>query len=449
MTEMKARLTDQAWQNWFEPVKPTSLEGGVLNIAVPNKITKEWIEQHYKETVQDIILQITGDSMDLNLQIVPVAIKAGAGTGSGSTGQNTSVIPPRNRASNDPYEDIRLNERYVFETFVEGPHNRFAKVASKAVGESPGDTSFNPLLIYGGSGLGKTHLLQAIGNNVRNKFPDKNIIYVSSEKFMMDFISSLQNNRSRDFNAKYRNCDILLVDDIQFLQSKEGTQEQFFHIFNELYQARKQIVITADRTPKEMKGVEERLISRFLSGLMVDIQPPDLETRIAILKKKAFDEDLKIPDDVISFIANNIKKNVRELESATIKIFAYSSLTHMDIDINLAKKVIKDILGVKQSTTISIDHIMKSVAKKYRISENEIIGKSRQKIIALSRQITMYFARELSGDSLKSIGLRLGGRDHSTVIHACGTVSDKMKNDDGFKREMDTLRNQIELNTFE
>ncbi|MCK5519562.1 MAG: chromosomal replication initiator protein DnaA, partial [Candidatus Marinimicrobia bacterium] len=356
------------------------------------------------------------------------------------------LIPPKNTSVND---DIRLNERYVFDTFVEGPHNRFAKVASKAVGESPGNTSFNPLLIYGGSGLGKTHLLQAIGSHVRQKFPGKNIIYVSSEKFMQDYISALQNNRSRDFTSKYRSCDLLLVDDIQFLESKTGTQEQFFHTFNELYQAGKQIVITADRTPKEMKGVEERLISRFISGLMVDIQPPDLETRIAILKKKALNEDLEIPDEVLSFVANNIKNNVRELESAIIKIFAYSSLTNMDIDITLAKRVIKDILGIKQSSKISIEHILKSVSKTYHISENEIIGKGRQKITAMARQIVMYFARELSGDSLKSIGLRLGGRDHSTVIHACNTIVEKMKKDEDFKSELDTLRNQIELNSLE
>ncbi len=443
LSEIRSFLPDQTWQTWFKPLKAKAISGEKLTLTVPNKFYSEWIEQHYKDLIRSTFQKLTGMPVDLAFDISLSSVEKKE-----MEDRHRSELIPRKKAV-EQADEVRLNERYTFDTYVEGPHNQFAKVASKAVSESPGNTSFNPLLIYGGSGLGKTHLLQAIGNKVRKSFPAKRIMYVSSEKFMLDYISSLQNNKMHEFSSKYRKCDLLLVDDIQFLQAKEGTQEQFFHTFNELYHAGKQIVITADRTPKEMKGVEERLISRFLSGLMVDIQPPDLETRIAILKNKAQTEELEIPDDVINFIANNIKSNVRELESATIKVFAYSSLKHMDIDISLAKKVIKDILGVKPSTSISIDHIVKSVARIYRVSENEIIGKSRQKIIALARQVAMYFARELSGDSLKSIGLRLGGRDHSTVIHACSSIAAKIKNDATFSKEMDTLRSQIELNIFE
>ncbi|HDR04042.1 MAG TPA: chromosomal replication initiator protein DnaA [Candidatus Marinimicrobia bacterium] len=447
MGDLRKLLPEHSYQTWFMPIKPVKQNGETLTLSVPNRFYAEWIESNYKELLTRVLENVNPELSSYFFIVEPAPPQELQKEGSI---EKTRHITSPAHTEHPPIDEryAHLNHRYTFDTFVEGPHNQFAKAASKAVADALGNTPYNPLLIYGGTGLGKTHLIQSIGNYARQKGGPRNIVYVSSEKFMVDYITALRNNRLSDFTGIYRKADLLLVDDIQFLQNREGTQEQFFHTFNELYQRGKQIVITSDRTPKELQGVEERLVSRFLSGLTVDIQPPNFETRVAILQKKARLEYLEIPDEVIDFIAQNITSNVRELESAMTRIFAYSSLTHLDITVDVAKKVIRDILGVKKSKVISVESIMKTVAAYYRISENDIMGKNRRKEIALARQIIMYLSRDMSGDSLKSIGLRLGRRDHSTVIHACTTIKEKIDQDPSFRSQINALKNQIELQLY-
>ncbi|MDD5582764.1 MAG: chromosomal replication initiator protein DnaA [Candidatus Marinimicrobia bacterium] len=445
-------VPSHSYTSWFLPLCPLSCNDNALKISAPNKFHSEYVEMHYGDILKKCVKSTFGHELAIQFVISESTPLVSTDEGKkeeknteGNTEKNKERV--NNQVHSYYVEDrySQLNARYTFETFVEGPHNQFAKVASRAVAEAPGNTAFNPLLIYGDTGLGKTHLLQAIGHYARTKNPNRRVIYVSSEKFMVDFITAIRNNRLHEFGDIYRKADILLVDDIQFLESREGTQEQFFHTFNELYQRGKQIVITSDRTPKELKGIEERLISRFLSGLMVDIQPPDFESRIAILQKKADIDHILIPPEVIELVAQNITTNVRELEGAMTRIFAYSSLAHTDVTINLAKRVIKDIIGVQQTRHVSMDIIQKAVSNYYKVTENELMGKGRKKEIALARQVIMYLSREISGMSLKTIGLRLGRRDHTTVMHACNVIGKKIRENKDFAKEIEAIKRQIEL----
>lgn len=452
LNNLKGKMPSHSYTSWILPLYIVDCNDFSFRISAPNRFHSEYIEMHFKEVIKSAIKDVFGK--DLTLQII-------TDTNSRKTQIHNyrsdniaeKVLQKEEPAERENFHQTyyvedrysQLNSRYTFETCVEGPHNQFAKVASRAVSEAPGNTAFNPLLIYGGTGLGKTHLLQAIGHYARTQNPNRRVIYVSSEKFMIDFITAIRNNRLNEFGNLYRKADLLLVDDIQFLESREGTQEQFFHTFNDLYQRGKQIVITSDRTPKELKGVEERLISRFLSGLTVDIQPPDFESRIAILQKKATIDQLSIPPEVIEFVAQNITTNVRELEGAMTRIFAYSSLAHTDVTINLAKKVIKDMMGVRKTRHISIDIIQSAVSDFYKVTENELMGKGRKKEVALARQVIMYLSREISGMSLKTIGLRLGRRDHTTVMHACNVIGKKIRENKTFAKEIDSIRHQIDL----
>lgn len=455
LKDIKQSIPEHTYQAWFKSLQPVSFDNGIFKINVPNTFHFEWLETNYKDMIVNALKKQVND--DIRLQFLIKKIEKDDANdqnedennlpNNSNISQTKNFFPPGNEYS-DRNKCIQLNNRYTFDNFVEGPNNQFSKVASRAVAESPGNTAFNPLLIYGGTGLGKTHLLQAIGNMVISNDPSKMVIYVSSEKFMVDFISAIRKNKMNEFGDIYRKADVLLVDDIQFFESKESTQEQFFHTFNELYQKGKQIVITADRTPKELHAIEERLVSRFLSGLMVDIQPPDYESRIAILQKKANIDDLLIPEEILDFIAKNITSNVRELEGTMTRIFAYSSLTHTDITLALAKKVIGDILSIKKNNVISFEAILKTVAEYYNLSENEIIGKSRVKEIAFARQIVMYLSRKLSGSSLKTIGMKLGGRDHTTVIHGHNVINQKIKKEKKFKKDIDTIKNQIDFELY-
>ncbi len=453
LKDIKQSIPEHTYQAWFESLQPVSFDNGIFKINVPNTFHFEWLETNYKDMIVNVLKKQVKDDIQLQFLIKKVEEddvndQDGNDLNNNYNTSRTNNIFPHGNEYSDRNKCIQLNNRYTFDNFVEGPNNQFSKVASRAVAESPGNTAFNPLLIYGGTGLGKTHLLQAIGNMVINDNPNKVVIYVSSEKFMVDFISAIRNNKMNEFGDIYRKADLLLVDDIQFFESKESTQEQFFHTFNELYQNGKQIVITADRTPKELHAIEERLVSRFLSGLMVDIQPPDYESRIAILQKKANMDDLLIPEEILDFIAKNITSNVRELEGTMTRIFAYSSLTHTDITLSLAKKVIGDILSIKKNNVISFEAILKTVAEYYNLSENEIIGKSRVKEIAFARQIVMYLSRKLSGSSLKTIGMKLGGRDHTTVIHGHNAIDKKIKKEKKFKKDIDTIKNQVDFELY-
>ncbi|MFH2035778.1 MAG: chromosomal replication initiator protein DnaA, partial [Candidatus Zixiibacteriota bacterium] len=339
--------------------------------------------------------------------------------------------------------DSPLNERYRFDNFVVGTFNQFAHAATQAVAEAPGKTNYNPLLIYGGTGLGKTHLAQAIGHYVHEHFPEKRVIYATSEKFTSDFINSISNSTIGNFTSRYRSADVLLIDDIQFFSGKESTQEQFFHTFNDLFHSGRQIVLTSDRHPRDIKGLEERLLSRFSSGLVADLQPPDLETRIAILRKRTKQEEASIPEDVLYYIADNVTKNIRELEGSLTRLMAYSSLEKKDIDLTFAIKILgKEISRPKVEMTIP--QIQKKTAEYFQIEPEMMIAKKKTSRIALARQVAMYLVRSHTGFSLKSIGEAFGGRDHTTVIHACDTVERKIKTDIELKEKVENLASALQ-----
>jgi len=432
---IKEKVNPQSFQTWFLPILPLNLEDSILTIQVPSQFFYEWIEGHYPHIIRDALSHILGDQAALSYVI---------------SQKNNSQTPPTNNVNiiTGKYlgDETFLNSRYTFDNFVEGSSNQFAKAASLAVAEAPGQTSFNPLVIYGGVGLGKTHLIQAIGNLAKDQNTVRSIRYVSSEKFTIEFINSIQNNKSTEFSQAYRNVDLLLVDDIQFFMSKERTQEEFFHTFNTLHQKGKQIVLSSDRPPKDLLGLEERLLSRFQWGLVVDVQPPDLETRIAILQKKSTWEDIDIPMEIIEYIASNVTSNIRELEGALIKMLAFSSLKGLDIDLDLTKTVLKDIVKNKKRD-ITIEDIQRVVCQYFGIPEDLLRGKGRKKEIAFARQIAMFLSKEMTLYSLKSIGLHFGGRDHTTVIHAIRTIDHHLKDSTNKKISdmLEVLKRKIEV----
>ncbi len=449
LKDLEASLNAQSFSSWFSPLQFCSNENDILTLAAPNKFHIEFIEFNYWDTLSPIIDKHFPTNKKVQFIInthLQAERTAQESKMSDTPGSNNSVLQGVQNQQKPPQPDVysTFNSRFTFEEFVEGPHNQFAKVAASSVSENPG-RSYNPLFIYGGTGLGKTHLLQAIGNRAYSRNPYSRIIYVSIDTFMRDFIDAIQNNKKNDFSLLYKQADILLVDDVQFLKSREGTQEQFFHIFNDLLQRDKQIVITSDRPPKELEGLEERLVSRFLSGLMVDVQAPDFESRIAILQHKTLIENLDIPYEVIEFIAQNISSNIRELEGTLTTMLARSSLNHIDVTLGLAKSVLMDIKGVKRDRIISIDSVQKVVTRYYKVTENEIIGKGRRKEVALARQVMMYLCRELCNASLKTIGLRLGGRDHTTIMYGVREIGKRTRANEAFKKEMALITQQIEF----
>ena len=441
---IKENLNEQTITTWFEPIIPISFADEKLTVQIPSQFYYEFIEKHYSELIKRSLQQTIGDNAEIIYSVVM--------NNKAEVLNNQKKVPlPQPTQKISPIDNngrkyaIQLNDRYTFENFVEGGNNQFARAASLAVSNSPGKTTFNPLVIYGGVGLGKTHLIQAVGNAILEKNgADSKIFYVSSEKFTVDFIDSIKHNRAPEFSFNYRNVDVLLVDDIQFFTTKERTQEEFFHTFNTLYQNEKQIVLTSDRPPKELKGIEERLISRFQWGLAVDIQPPDLETRIAILEKKAEENELKLAQEIIEIFATNITSNIRELEGSLIRLMAKSSLEGEDVTIDLAKAVLKD-LSLGNRRNLSIEEIQRIVCEHYRIPEDMVRAKNRKKEVALARQISMYLSKSMTPHSLKTIGLHFGGRDHSTVIHAIQTIKQVRKKDKAIKEDLAALERKLEL----
>ncbi len=430
---LRASLPDHAFNTWFDPINFITMHGNEMVLEVPNQFFYEWIESHYKNTIESTIFSNLNQKVTIKYTIAP-------------EGQQKTETTPQNLINEQKKKEVskpKLNEKYIFSSFIEGSNNQFAKAASMSVAEEPGQKSFNPLVIYGGVGLGKTHLLHAIGNHILFKSPEKNIVCASSEKFTHDFISSIQKNRTVEFSKFYRNADVLLIDDIQFFQGKEQTQEQFFHTFNELYQSGKQIVMTADRYPGEMVKLQDRLLSRFTSGVSVDIQPPDYETRVAILMEKAETNNLSLSYEIIEFIATHITKNIRELESSVIQLLARSSLFNKEIDMNLVRDAIKERVGNRIKTDISIEDIVRSVSQKTNISEREIVGTGRKKHVAETRQIAMYLTREIMSASLNTVGLYFGGRDHTTVLHACRTIEEKLKTDQRTKAVVHKVKSEF------
>jgi len=431
----KERLPEQAYQTWFDGIAVSTLTSEEIVLQVPNQFHYEWLESKYRHLIDAAIKEVFDKPMIVNYSVVVSHKKPNEIP---SLVQKENVIPPGYQ------EKTQLNSRYLFDNFIEGKGNQLAKAASYSVAEKPGQTPFNPLLIYSITGLGKTHLLQGIGNFCIRRYPSMRVQYLTSEKFMLDFIRAIQENKSTEFANTYRGVDMLLLDDVQFFQNKEQTQEQFFHLFNELYQQGKQIVLTTDRPPNELTGLKDRLVSRFQSGLMVDIQPPDLETRIAILMKKAHDDHLEIPFEIIEYIASHIKRNVRELEGTMVRLLARSSLYRKDITMELAREVLEEILGKEAFIGVTIDHVIKSISREWKVSERQLVGKGRKMEIAMARQIAMYLSRELTAASLFNIGLHLGGRDHSTVIHACKTVEKKMLGDNELKKRILRIKKELQ-----
>jgi chromosomal replication initiator protein len=442
---IKENVTLMTYNTWFLPIKPVEINESTLKVQLPSQFFWEWIDEHYNTLITKTIRDILGSDAKLIYLI------------SDETNEINSEQVNRTQKPSLPSNDksiekakqkfeSHLNPRYTFENFIKGEGNQLARAASIAISDNPGGTSFNPFFVYGGVGLGKTHLIQAVGNKILENFPDKKVIYLSSDIFTVEFVEAIQSNKVNDFSGFYRSMDVLIIDDIQFLIGKEKTQDLFFHIFNTLHQSRKQIILSSDKPPKELKGLDERLISRFQWGLAADIQPPELETRIAILKKKSEDYGMEISDEILEYIANNITSNIRELEGCLIKILANASLKSVDIDFELAKKTVKEIASDKKFN-ITIDSITKTVCLHLNIAENKIRDKTRKKEIVLARQLAMFLSKELTKSSLKSIGLQFGGRDHSTVIHACNSVEEAMIKDSSMKEMVDTLRNQLEMSS--
>tara|TARA_B100002052_G_scaffold6694_1_gene5785 strand:+ start:16586 stop:17926 length:1341 start_codon:yes stop_codon:yes gene_type:complete len=433
LEKIKNKISDQAFETWFKGVSIVSIGDEEVNLQVPNQFHYEWLESKYRHLIDEIIVEV-GDNprlvnysvmiSDKNIEDIPKL-------------SDENVMAPVQYKRNK-----QLNERYNFNVFVEGKGNQFAKAAALSVADNPGQTPFNPLLIYSPPGLGKTHLLQAIGNQICISKPNYKLIYITGERFMFDFITSIQKNKTSEFSKRYRDVDILLLDDAQFFKDKEQTQEQFFHLFNYLYQNGKQIILTSDNHPNQMSGFKERLISRFQSGLVVDIQPPDLETRIAILMNKAEHDQLEIPYEVMEFVASNIQGDIRTLEGALVNLLALSSLKKEDINLSLAKLVLAKHVGKQKMDQINVQQVIKNVAAVMQIKEKDIVGKSRSMEIALARQISMYVSKKLINTSLANIGKQIGKRDHSTVIHACKTIENKIKEDNSIRE----LINKIEEN---
>lgn len=428
--EMEPLMTKPSFETWLKPTKPWKIEDNTLYIEIPNEFARDLLEIRYADSLTTILLKYIPEKLKLKFVILRKMT------------EEEQVFSPFPGVLAAEENSLNLNPKYTFESFVVGESNRFAHAASLAVAEAPA-RAYNPLFIYGGVGLGKTHLMQAIGHFVIENNPYVKVVYASSEKFTNELINAIQKNKTAGFRAKYRTVDLLLVDDIQFLAGKESTQEEFFHTFNALHEASKQIVISSDRPPKEIPTLEDRLRSRFEWGLITDIQAPDLETRIAILRKKAVAEGWKLPNEVMIYIANLINSNIRELEGALIRVIAYSSLTKQEITIELAEEVLKDIISSQQSTRLTIPFIQKTAAEYYQLTIEDFKSKRRTQNIALPRQVAMYLARELTDSSLPKIGEEFGGRDHSTVIHACDRIKELMGTDPKVNQAIKDLTQQL------
>lgn len=437
--EIKNNVTQMTFNTWFLPIKPLEMKNSTIKVQLPSQFFWEWIDEHYKNLINKTIQNLFGEQISLTYVISDEPETSLLE--SKKTGFASEKIAPKIQKQDF---NAFLNPRYTFDNFIKGENNQLARAAATAISDNPGGTSFNPLFLYGGVGLGKTHLMQAIGNKILDNFSEKRIIYLPSDIFTVQFVEAIKSDKVNEFSGFYRNMDVLIIDDIQFLIGKEKTQDLFFHIFNTLHQARKQIVLSSDKPPKDLKGLDERLISRFQWGLSADIQSPDLETRIAILKKKSEDYGLIVSDDILEYIANSITSNIRELEGCLIKLLASSSLNSKDINLDLAKRTVKEI-ATDRKINVSIDNITKTVCTVLNVDENKLRDKTRKKEIVLARQLAMYFSKELTKSSLKTIGLHFGGRDHSTVIHSCNSIEGMLKEDVSIKKLVENLKSQIEI----
>ncbi|KAB7530965.1 chromosomal replication initiator protein DnaA [Flagellimonas olearia] len=454
-------IQPQAFKTWFEPIKPIKLTDKALSIQVPSKFFYEWLEEHYVKLLKVALTRELGSNAKL-IYIIKMENKYG------NKEPFTEQIPSSNRTAVAPQEldvpitskspelknpfvipgirnikiESQLNPNYNFENFLEGDSNRLARSAGMAVANKPGGTSFNPLLVFGGVGLGKTHLAHAIGVEIKDKYPEKTVLYISAEKFTQQYIESVKKNTRNDFIHFYQLIDVLIIDDVQFLSGKSGTQDVFFHIFNHLHQNGKQVILTSDKAPVDMQDIEQRLLSRFKWGLSAELQSPDYETRISILKNKLYRDGVEMPDDIIDHVAKNIKTNIRELEGAIISLIAQSSFNKREVTLELAQQVVeKFVKNTKRE--VSIDYIQKVVSDYFEMDVATLQSKTRKRHIVQARQLAMFFAKKFTKASLASIGSQIGKRDHATVLHACKTVDNLAETDKQFRKYIEDLNKKF------
>jgi len=460
---IKDNIQQQAYKTWFEPIIPLKITENSLSIQVPSKFFYEWLEEHYVKILKVALTRELGEDARL-IYIIKMENTFGNKTpftesipSSNQSGVNAQQVDAPLQAFSSELKnpfvipgirnlqiESQLNPNYNFENFLEGDSNRLARSAGLAVSKKPGGTSFNPLMIFGGVGLGKTHLAHAIGVEIKDKYPDKTVLYISAEKFTQQYIESVKKNSRNDFIHFYQVIDILIIDDVQFFSGKSGTQDVFFHIFNHLHQNGKQVIITSDKAPVDMQDIEQRLLSRFKWGLSAELQIPDLETRISILKNKLFRDGVTIGNNIIEYVAKNIKTNVRELEGAIISLIAQSSFNRVDIDLELAKEIVnKFVKNTKRE--VSIDYIQKVVSEYFQMDVATLQSKTRKRHIVQARQLAMYFAKKFTKASLASIGTQIGKRDHATVLHACKTVDNLSFTDKQFRKYVEDLNQKLSL----
>ena len=460
---IKDNIQPQAFKTWFEPIQAVKLTDNVLSIQVPSKFFYEWLEEHYVGLLKSVLVQQLGPDARL-VYVIKMENTFG------NKQPFTESIPSNNRDSIKPQDvsapltsrshelknpfiipgirnlqiESQLNPNYNFDNFLEGDANRLARSAGQAVSNKPGGTSFNPLLVFGGVGLGKTHLAHAIGVEIKDKYPDKTVLYISAEKFTQQYIESVKKNSRNDFIHFYQVIDVLIVDDVQFLSGKSGTQDVFFHIFNHLHQNGKQVILTSDKAPVDMQDIEQRLLSRFKWGLSAELQSPDFETRVSIIKNKLFNDGVKIEDKIIEYVAKNISSNIRELEGAIISLIAQSSFNKIEITIQLAQEIVnKFVKNTKRE--VSIDYIQKIVSEYFQMDVSTLQSKTRKRHIVQARQLAMYFAKKFTKASLASIGSQIGKRDHATVLHACKTVDNLSFTDKQFRKYVEDLNQKLTI----
>ena len=461
LTFIKDNIQPQAYKTWFEPIKSVKLTDNALSIQVPSKFFYEWLEEHYVKLLKVALTKELGEHAKL-VYVIRMENTYG------NKKPYTESIPSSNRANMTPQEldmpvknknpelknpfvipgirnikiESQLNPNYSFDNFLEGDSNRLARSAGLAVANKPGGTSFNPLLIFGGVGLGKTHLAHAIGVEIKDKYPEKTVLYISAEKFTQQYIESVKKNTRNDFIHFYQLIDVLIIDDVQFFSGKSGTQDVFFHIFNHLHQNGKQVILTSDKAPVDMQDIEQRLLSRFKWGLSAELQSPDYETRISILKNRLYRDGVEMPDEIINCVAQNIKTNVRELEGAIISLIAQSSFNHKEVTLELAQQVVeKFVKNTKRE--VSIDYIQKVISEYFQMDVETLQSKTRKRHIVQARQLAMFFAKKYTKASLASIGSQIGKRDHATVLHACKTVDNLAETDKQFRKYIEDLNKKF------
>ena len=451
---IRDNVSEQVFKTWFEKIRPQSWDGTQLTVDLPSQFFYEWIEEHYSSLLKKTVQKVLGVKAKLQYQVVVDDSEV-------ERDQRTIKLPAFRKQTQQPlpfdanapqqapepsptaHYPTYFNPRYTFENFIRGENNQLATSAAMAVADNPGKTRYNPLVIYGPTGLGKTHLVQAIGNRVLQRNRNARVLYTNSEKFTMEYINAIQTNRLPEFTNFYRTVDVLVVDDIQFLGGKERTQDMFFHTFNALHQAGKQVVLTSDKQPKDLADVDERLISRFQWGLTADIQPPDFETRMAILQQKAQEEGVEIPGDIMEYVARHVTTSVREIEGCLISLLAKVSLDNRELTLDLAKEVVRTVSNSNSSRQLTIDEIKQEVSTYYNQPIELLSAKTRKHEVVLARQMCMYLAKQMTQMSLKSIGMHFGGRDHTTVLHSCQQIMNYIDTDQKIRGDVDYLKKAL------